>query len=165
MNSVAPIWDGNETWLVLGGAGLLAPYDLKNFEWVLMCEKFSENSHVIIMGDDLQIYEICKISNLIFSRFFICEFPFCSPRGNDAYLKHILAIRLKCGSAICVKNLQDGFSSIIKMNYRGTITREEDVLHQHQKTVSFIELFILHHSEELSFVLDLFLGSGSTLIA
>ncbi|WP_348246489.1 cytochrome d ubiquinol oxidase subunit II, partial [Salmonella enterica] len=23
MNSVAPVWDGNETWLVLGGAGLL----------------------------------------------------------------------------------------------------------------------------------------------
>ena len=22
MNSVAPVWDGNETWLVLGGAGL-----------------------------------------------------------------------------------------------------------------------------------------------
>jgi cytochrome d ubiquinol oxidase subunit II len=22
MNSVAPIWDGNETWLVLGGGGL-----------------------------------------------------------------------------------------------------------------------------------------------
>jgi cytochrome d ubiquinol oxidase subunit II len=25
MNTVAPVWDGNETWLVLGGAGLLAP--------------------------------------------------------------------------------------------------------------------------------------------
>lgn len=24
VNSVAPVWDGNETWLVLGGAGLLA---------------------------------------------------------------------------------------------------------------------------------------------
>ena len=23
MNSVAPVWDGNETWLILGGAGLL----------------------------------------------------------------------------------------------------------------------------------------------
>ena len=22
MNTVAPVWDGNETWLVLGGAGL-----------------------------------------------------------------------------------------------------------------------------------------------
>ena len=24
MNSVAPVWDGNETWLVLGGGGLFA---------------------------------------------------------------------------------------------------------------------------------------------
>jgi cytochrome d ubiquinol oxidase subunit II len=28
MNTVAPIWDGNETWLVLGGAGLLAAFPL-----------------------------------------------------------------------------------------------------------------------------------------
>jgi len=28
MNSVAPVWDGNETWLVLAGAGLLAAFPL-----------------------------------------------------------------------------------------------------------------------------------------
>lgn len=28
MNSIAPIWDGNETWLVLGGGGLLAAFPL-----------------------------------------------------------------------------------------------------------------------------------------
>jgi cytochrome d ubiquinol oxidase subunit II len=28
MNSVAPVWDGNETWLVLGGAALLAAFPL-----------------------------------------------------------------------------------------------------------------------------------------
>jgi Cytochrome bd-type quinol oxidase, subunit 2 len=28
MNSVAPIWDGNETWLVLGGVALLAAFPL-----------------------------------------------------------------------------------------------------------------------------------------
>ena len=28
MNSIAPIWDGNETWLVLGGLGLLAAFPL-----------------------------------------------------------------------------------------------------------------------------------------
>lgn len=28
MNSVAPVWDGNETWLVPGGAGLLAAFPL-----------------------------------------------------------------------------------------------------------------------------------------
>ena len=26
MNSIAPIWDGNETWLVLGGAGLFVAF-------------------------------------------------------------------------------------------------------------------------------------------
>ena len=28
MNSIAPVWDGNETWLVLGGGGLLASFPL-----------------------------------------------------------------------------------------------------------------------------------------
>ncbi|WP_305792042.1 cytochrome d ubiquinol oxidase subunit II [Methylophaga sp. SB9B] len=28
MNSVAPVWDGNETWLVMGGAGLLGAFPL-----------------------------------------------------------------------------------------------------------------------------------------
>ncbi len=28
MNSVAPVWDGNETWLILGGVGLLAVFPL-----------------------------------------------------------------------------------------------------------------------------------------
>ncbi len=26
MNSIAPFWDGNETWLVLGGGGLLVAF-------------------------------------------------------------------------------------------------------------------------------------------
>src|ERR1700760_4937454 len=28
MNSIAPYWDGNETWLVMGGAGLLVAFPL-----------------------------------------------------------------------------------------------------------------------------------------
>ncbi|MDP3238864.1 MAG: cytochrome d ubiquinol oxidase subunit II, partial [Reyranella sp.] len=28
INSVAPVWDGNETWLVMGGGGLLAAFPL-----------------------------------------------------------------------------------------------------------------------------------------
>ena len=28
MNSVAPVWDGNETWLILGGGALFAPFPL-----------------------------------------------------------------------------------------------------------------------------------------
>src|SRR5688572_18425315 len=28
LNSIAPVWDGNETWLVLGGGGLMAVFPL-----------------------------------------------------------------------------------------------------------------------------------------
>ena len=28
MNTVAPVWDGNETWLILGGGGLFAAFPL-----------------------------------------------------------------------------------------------------------------------------------------
>jgi cytochrome bd ubiquinol oxidase subunit II len=28
MNAIAPVWDGNETWLVLGAGGLLAAFPL-----------------------------------------------------------------------------------------------------------------------------------------
>src|SRR5690348_16427060 len=28
MNTIAPVWDGNETWLVLGGLGLMAAFPL-----------------------------------------------------------------------------------------------------------------------------------------
>src|SRR5210317_1677672 len=28
MNSVAPVWDGNETWLILGGGGLFAAFPM-----------------------------------------------------------------------------------------------------------------------------------------
>jgi len=28
LNSIAPVWDGNETWLVMGGGGLLAAFPL-----------------------------------------------------------------------------------------------------------------------------------------
>ena len=28
MNAIAPVWDGNETWLVLGGGGLIAAFPL-----------------------------------------------------------------------------------------------------------------------------------------
>ena len=28
MNAIAPVWDGNETWLILGGGGLLAAFPL-----------------------------------------------------------------------------------------------------------------------------------------
>ena len=39
MNSIAPVWDGNETWLVLGGGGLFAAFPLAYS--VVMCALYA----------------------------------------------------------------------------------------------------------------------------
>ncbi|HET6467770.1 MAG TPA: cytochrome d ubiquinol oxidase subunit II [Geminicoccaceae bacterium] len=47
MNSVAPIWDGNETWLVLGGGGLLAAFPLA---YALLLPAFYLPIIVMVLG-------------------------------------------------------------------------------------------------------------------
>jgi 16S rRNA G966 N2-methylase RsmD len=140
------------------------PFDLTDQNY---CESIDENTkdaHVFVMNDDKGTVEYLRKSQLEFLRFFIADFTFSSPRGNDPYLSHIIVSQEKKGKAIKHQNMHDGFSSIIKMKYRGTITNEE-IFHKHQKPVDFVEKFINHFSIENDLVLDLFLGSGSTLIA
>ena len=44
MNTVAPVWDGNETWLVLGGIGLLAAFPLA-FAIIIPALYFPDHAH------------------------------------------------------------------------------------------------------------------------
>ncbi|GAF89340.1 unnamed protein product, partial [marine sediment metagenome] len=140
------------------------PYDIINQNYCKCINAFTENAHVFIMHDDRGIVEYLKKSELEFLRFFIADFVFSCPRGNDPFLNHILISQEKQGNAIKHQNKYDSFGSIIKMKYRGTITNE-DIFHKHQKPVDFVEKFINHFSIKDNVVLDLFLGSGSTLIA
>ena len=48
MNSVAPIWDFNETWLVLGGAGLFGAFPLAYGRWA----DFAQSLTVALRTDD-----------------------------------------------------------------------------------------------------------------
>ena len=49
MNSIAPIWDGNETWLVLGGLALLAAFPLA-FAIIIPAVYFPDPGHVARPG-------------------------------------------------------------------------------------------------------------------
>jgi DNA modification methylase len=115
------------------------------------------------MHCDKGMVEYLKASNLEFSEFFILNFKFSSPRGNNAYLNHILLSHERVGKFIKPRNLHDGFSSIIQIEYRGTLS--EEILHKHQKAVKDIEKFVLHFSNMGMNVIDVFGGSGTTMIA
>src|SRR6478752_4071442 len=60
MNSVAPFWDGNETWLVLGGAGMLLALVFRGvafeFRWVGMTGGKRHWSFVFAAGSTLAAF-------------------------------------------------------------------------------------------------------------
>jgi len=141
------------------------PYDFENNgQYANIISDFSSNAHILIMHDDQGLVEYLRTSTLDFKRFFVADFTFSSPRGNDPYLRHILLLHETKGKAIVHQNLHDGFGSIVKMKYRGFLD-DEKTDHKHQKSISFIEKFINHYSLDNMLIFDLFLGSGSTLIA
>jgi cytochrome d ubiquinol oxidase subunit II len=47
MNSIAPFWDGNETWLVLGGGGLFAAFPLA---YAILMPAFTSPSSLMLLG-------------------------------------------------------------------------------------------------------------------
>ena len=140
------------------------PYDLENEDYHSNIFLFTENAHIFVMHDDKGIVNYLRESKLEFSRFYVANFGFSSPRGNDPYLSHILISQEKNGNAIPHKNMYDGFRSIIPMDYRFRL-KDDKTEHKHQKPISFIETFIKHFSNDSAKVLDLFLGSGSTIVA
>jgi 16S rRNA G966 N2-methylase RsmD len=140
------------------------PYDLENEDYHSNIYLFTENAHIFVMHDDKGIVNYLRLSNLEFSRFYVANFGFSSPRGNDPYLSHILISQEKNGKAIPHKNMHDGFRSVIPMEYRFRL-KDDKTEHKHQKPIKFISTFIEHFSNNNAIILDLFLGSGSTMVA
>jgi len=140
------------------------PYDIQNEDYCENIMLYSKNAHVFVMHDDKGMVKYLRLSKLEFSRFYVANFGFSSPRGNDPYLSHILISQEKNGDAITHKNMYDGFRSIIPMEYRFRL-KDDKTEHKHQKPIKFVSTFIEHFSNENSLILDLFLGSGTTMVA
>ena len=159
-DSVAKLMNGEKADMVFTDP----PYDLKNEDYHTNIFLFTENAHVFVMHDDRGIVNYLKLSKLEFLRFYVANFGFSSPRGNDPYLSHILISEEKKGAAISHKNMHDGFRSIIPMEYRFRL-KDDKTEHKHQKPIKFISTFIEHFSQESKLIFDLFLGSGTTMVA
>jgi len=140
------------------------PYDIENQEYSTNIHMFTKDANIFVMHDDRGIVEYLRKSALTFKQFFVANFQFSSPRGNDPYLQHILVSHEMNGDAVKNKNLHDGFSSIFKMEYRFRL-KDELTEHNHQKPIDMIAKFLNHYSNEHQIVMDLFLGSGTTMVA
>ena len=159
-DSVAKLMNGEKADMVFTDP----PYDLENEDYHSNIFIFSKDAHVFVMHDDKGIVNYLRLSKLEFIRFYVANFGFSSPRGNDPYLSHILISQEKNGKAIPHKNMHDGFRSIIPLEYRFRL-KDDKTEHKHQKPINFISTFIEHFSEENKIIFDLFLGSATTMVA
>ncbi len=141
------------------------PYDMNIYNWVDFIPIYLDNAYCFIICGDQQVQTILQKTQMKLQRFFVLDHTFSSPKGNDVYVRHLLMMRLIWGKAIPFKNLHDGFQTIIKMNYRGFLKKEEEVIHPHQKPVSIYNKFLEHFSDKNFTVFDMFLGSGTLLIS
>ncbi len=140
------------------------PYDLENNRsWIDNLNKSIINGHIIIMIADKQLKQVVDMIDGEFHRMYIADTGIASPTNNDVYVNHILTLRFSKGKFQKFNNIHNGGRSIIKMDYRKN--NKESEFHPHSKPISFVEQFILYWSDANDLVLDLFAGSGSTLIA
>ena len=109
------------------------------------------------LGSDKQ--QIALGKNKSFTHFFVVDF--INPTlisNNQPMTQHILISKFGNRKII---NLRDGFSTILKV---GT-TRINRGEIRHEKKIELPLEFIKHYTYRGDVILDLFLGSGTTLIA
>ena len=157
---VALLMDGELSQIVF----IDPPYDLLEEGYCDNLKLFSKDAHVFVMHDDKGIVEYLRRSSLKFIRFYVANFGFSSPSGNDPYLNHILVSQETNGDAIKHHNMHDSFRSIIPIEYRFRL-KDDKTAHKHQKPIEFVSMFINHFSKEDDIVLDLFGGSGTTMVS
>ena len=125
-----------------------------------------ENANVFVMNSDKGIVDYLKNSKLEFVYFLVADTNILSPIKNDVYKRHILISYEKKGNTVKFKNLHDGLSSIIKIDYRKNLSnKSESVNFKHQKSIELVSLIIEHYSNENDLILDIFGGSGTTMVA
>lgn len=113
------------------------------------------------IGSDRQVLSLCREFIDDFSRFFVHDFKIPTLISNKREMQlHALIPMFGRGD---FNNMKQGFSSIIRVASERTIKNRTGT--PMSKRVELPEVFILHFSKKGDCISDMFLHSGSTLIA
>lgn len=139
------------------------PYDIENAEIYHQIPLISKNTNVLIFASDKQLPFIFDSKIGEFKRLYVLDTNIASPTNNDVYINHIALLRFKIGNAIKFNNIHNGGRSIIKTDYRKNL--KEGMLHNHQKSLTTLGLFMEYWSIAGQIIVDFFGGAGSTMAA
>ena len=136
------------------------PYEIE-FDYKYI-DNHIDNAHVFIFNNDRELINQLKKSNYKFKSFFVFYHSGCAiPQegGHEIFLAHVLISHEVKGKPTTRYNKGLGLRTVLKGEYR------RSVLHKHEKPQDLLCNILKGYSNESNITLDLFGGSGSTLIA
>lgn len=153
-DDIEKLMDGQKAQMVLTDP----PYEIEiDYANILLV---AEHANVFIFNNDRNLISQLKNSPLTFKKFFVFNHNACAiPQegGNEAFLTHILISHETIGEA--PKYIKGGGTrTVIAGEYR----RSEN--HKHEKPNGLLSDLITPYSNEGDLIIDLFLGSGATMV-
>lgn len=136
------------------------PFDLKEYDYLRPFFEIEKDLEVLIWMDDKGTKELCQDSR--YGKFFIGFYPitFNSPSRfpNQPMMSHRLINHFRKGKSN-FQNLRDAFATVHEL-----VLRKDGMVRQ-EKPLDLPRRFIMHYTRPGEQVLDLFGGSGSTMLA
>lgn len=142
------------------------PYDLDAMQWFdNVISAVPESCHCFVMWSDKRIVKLASNHIDLFRRFFAVDFRIANLVSNGMPMTRVDLIAEFLRGKGRMNNLKDGFTTLIECCKRHREDATENFGHVQAKNPKLPKIFIEHYSKPGEIVLDVFLGSGSTLIA
>lgn len=142
------------------------PYDLEDTMFFgSIRESTKEDCHIFCMSSDKHVLRIASENIDIFKKFFAVDFRCAHIISNNQPMTRVDLIAEYNKGKNRFVNTKDGFTTLIECAKIHSDKAEVNFGHKQAKRVELPAKFIEHYSNQTDIVLDLFGGSGTTLIA
>jgi len=138
------------------------PYDMDISDIMKAYNNIECGNQIWLLTDKLLFAFIKSVDIKLLNSLIVFHLKSIVPNGLYLYRRHIPAVHILRNRNKKFINQHRGFSTVIEMKYRNTFG---DKIIEHEKPVESITPLILSFTQRNQLVLDLFGGSGSTLIA
>ena len=158
---VALLMDGKQADMVFTDP----PYDLEDNYSTIIFKNAKSNAEIFIMTNERKLAHIIVKYDKYFRRLFAVDFKVARLINSNAPMTQVDFIgHFRKEPPTTFNNLNDHFTTLIE-SPKTSKTQEHNFNHKHCKNITLPSEFIKHFSNEKENVLDLFGGSGSTMIA
>jgi len=158
-DQVAKLMDGNKAYMVFTDP----PYDLEDLSYTDNLFLFT-NGHIFILNSEQRNVDISSKHREYLKRWYAIDFRQAHLVSNQVPMTRVdFVAEFRNSENVKFNNLKKGFTTLIECCK--IHSNKGETIHKQEKKIELPFVFIEHHSNEKNIILDLFLGSGSTMVA